>query len=78
MATFNTTLYNNYKDAYNDIVNQITHSSVLSPAQIADCLEALATITSPNPTGSVSNTPVTPPGTGRYEPVIPNTNTHLA
>jgi len=78
MTTFQTTTYYNYSDAYNDIITQIKGSTALNPQQIADCLEALATIVSPTPTGSASNTPVTSPGTGQYEPVIPNTNTNLA
>ena len=77
MTTFQTTTYYNYSDAYNDITTQIKGSTVLNSQQIADCLEALATIASPSPTGTASNTPVTSPGTGQYTPVQP-VNTNLA
>ena len=72
MATFKTSLYFNYSDAYSDIVSQIKGaSSTLSPAQIADCLEALATIApgKASPTGSVA---VTPPS---YKTPIPGNPT---
>jgi hypothetical protein len=74
MTTFQTTTYYNYSDAYNDIITQIKGSTALNPQQIADCLEALATIVSPTPTGSVNNTPVTPPSTGRPNPPYVNPN----
>jgi len=64
MATLKTSVYANYPDAYNDMVSQLTNSTLLSPAQRADCLEALATIAPyPTPTGTITSTPpvINPP-----------------
>jgi hypothetical protein len=61
MTTLKTTTYNNYNQAYNEMVALINNSTALNPKQKADCLEALATINDPAFTGYVDNTPYVPP-----------------
>lgn len=62
VINFNSQNYNNYSDAYNNIVNQVSISTQLTPQQIADCLQALATIAPyPAATGSVTSGGTIPP-----------------